>query len=90
MGLIKAIRTCYGIEATYHRVFKKEIISASTDSITATIRSYLNKEASDLGSVHLDETVITFDLPKSFEGNINKEIYVKTKEIEKFYNSEDN
>ena len=90
MAIIKQIETSQGILANYHSIFWYQGISdLEKDNIKAILKSYISKEKYLEGKESVEQTEISFDLPKNFEGSLRKEIYAKFKETEKFKESTD-
>lgn len=90
MAIIKQIETSQGILATYHSIFWYQGISdLEKDNIKAILKSYISKEKYLEGKESVEQTEISFDLTKDFEGSLRKEIYAKFKENEKFSGAED-
>mgnify|MGYP000172567536 CR=1 FL=1 len=90
MAIIKEIETSQGIIVSYHNVFWYQGISdLGKDSIKAIINSYISKEKYLEGKETLEQTELSFDLEKDFNGSIREFIYKKTKELDKFINAKD-
>lgn len=90
MALIKIINTNIGIIANYHSIYWYQGISfQEKDEVRTIIKSYASKEAYFESKQSVEQTELSFELQKDFNGNIRTEIYNKAKELEKFKDAED-
>lgn len=90
MAIIKEITNNQGVTTSYHNVFWYQGVATSDkDEIKATIRSYVSKEAYQEGKNFVEQTELSFELEKDFNGQLRTEIYTKAKELSKFENATD-
>ena len=90
MAIIKQIETSQGIFANYHNVFWYQGISTKEkDEIRAIIKSYVSKEKYLEGKEAVEQTELSFEIEKDFNGQLRTEIYNQAKELIKFENATD-
>ena len=90
MAIIKQIETSQGILANYHNVFWYQGISTKEkDEIRAIIKSYVSKEKYLEGKEAVEQTELSFELEKDFNGQLRTEIYNRAKKLEKFISAVD-
>ena len=80
MAIIKQIETSQGILANYHSIFWYQCIShLGKDNIKAILKSYVSKEKYLEGKEAVEQTELSFELSKDFEGNLRKRDLFKSK-----------
>ena len=90
MAIIKQIETSQGILVNYHNVFWYQGISTKEkDEIRTIIKSYVSKEKYLEGKEAVEQTELSFEIEKDFNGQLRTEIYNKAKELIKFENATD-
>lgn len=90
MAIVKKIETGLGADTEYHNVYWYQGISTpQRDKVSSIIKSYVSKEKYLEGKEAVEQTELSFELEKDFNGSLREEIYKKAKEIEKFINSID-
>ena len=90
MAIIIKIETTQGVLVNYHNVFWCQLIATpQNDKVSAIIKSYISKEKYLEGKQAIEQTDLSFELTKDFNGNIRNEIYNRVKELEKFKDAQD-